>query len=66
MAHYKGDAKKGGFRKRRGLPRGIHVTVYDIQGEQISPEILDKVVKAVEGVLDRNNAPHLAIDVKTT
>jgi len=52
------------FKARGWLPRGTHVTVYDIQGTAISEALTKEVEQAVRAVVEKYNVPTLAIDVK--
>lgn len=52
------------FKRREWLPRGIHITVYDIQGTAISEELANRIADLVENEVKKANAPSLAIDVR--
>jgi hypothetical protein len=52
------------FKRREWLPRGIHITVYDIQGTAISEELANRLADLVEQEVKKANAPSLAIDVR--
>lgn len=52
------------FKARTWLPRGIHITVYDIQGNAISEELANKIAKTVEQLVVESAVPSLGIDFK--
>jgi hypothetical protein len=52
------------YQRRGWLPRGVSITVYDIQGTAISEELANSIVSLVEAEVKKANAPALAIDVR--
>ena len=54
--------KSGTTYKNR--PRGVNITVYDIQGSPISPDLVRQIVSTVEMMVKVSNNRALAIDVR--
>ena len=50
--------------KPRPLNRGVHITVYDIQGSNISDALVARIESAVEEIVQRAGVPALAIDIR--
>lgn len=50
--------------KPRKLPRGAHFTVYDLQGSNIDPLIVERIEKAIETIVLSSGVPTLGIDVR--
>lgn len=48
----------------RNNPTGFSVTVYDIQGDPISPEIQATIVSFIENLVKGSKVNSLAIDVR--
>lgn len=48
----------------RPLPRGAHFTVYDIQGNNIDPALVERIEKTIEKLVIESGVPALGIDVR--
>lgn len=48
----------------RKLPRGVHFTIYDIQGNNISDELVKKLEEVVERTVLTSGVKSLGIDVR--
>lgn len=63
----KRNKKKGPveFKKRPNLPRGAHVTLYDLRGDAISQKLVDEVVEFATRRIQELGMPHVGIDVRS-
>jgi hypothetical protein len=60
----KGQPVGGPARTYKNRPRAVNITVYDIQGSPIAPELVDQIVSTVEMMVKVSNNRALAIDVR--
>jgi hypothetical protein len=48
----------------KNRPRAVHITVYDIQGSPIAPELVKQIVNTIEVMVKVSQNRALAIDVR--
>lgn len=53
------------FKKRPNLPRGAHITLYDLRGDAISQKLVDEVIEFATRRIQESDMPHVGIDVRS-